>query len=1055
MGKTMKKILCSLLVVVICLTSAPLQGLVGLEWPEFNFSNCFGGKARANSGKCGENLTWHRDGDTLFISGNGEMTNYTSRYETPWKDLNYNVKSLIVEDGVTSISAYAFMSFYYLENIYIPTSVRKIREGAFLHTKWYNSQPDGVVYINDICYCYKGEPTENISITISSGTTYITPYAFSDMTSLTKIYIPYGVTEIGGFAFKGCENLEIIHIPNSVKRMGTYAFRECFGVKSVYFSGTLTEWYNISSNYGPDRPTYFAEQFYICNELVAGKIVIPKEIKQVSSCLSGYHQITDVILEEGVKELSGNAFQYCNNLTTMYIPKTVVEIGGNAFDGCYNFSDIFYAGTQEDWEKMIGDKKIYGSPNIHYNSTSTDEPEDQETEIVFDNGNNYYIYTGSSMLLHDENNFKISGLSAKMYSDNLTYEDVEWSCSDESILKITDSGGFYYREKGYHVLTLDVKALKLGTVTLTATASDGTTESCTVTVKGEDCYLEVESVNSSNSIPVDEILPLWVALYKNGKQTYEEKTFNLSFDNPGIFDVVFSNSNTNSEGAYFTLELKAKKEGVTNLTISDSETGAYITVLLTATPKMNVYYFNNVPSKEYQKGRQTNFYNYNGLCIDYFNYTQQNGYYYVNMNAYNSKHHYGVAVSYNSIGEIHDFEILEPYKEYKTTLTENIAELGYSIYDLGKLFGDKYYYTGDSISKHTHVQLEIPQNGYVVITNNCSENELAYLVNMIEYTTNVALSTVSASIGMSEKSALIKDLSKSIVKDLIESGLIQVVQTYASSLSKNISYKNINLNVAEFTEAMKKLDLDIVKIVTDAINLEFGISLAESVLWNILPTGKVIEMMFAFNDAQNIVAQADDFSKSYNAPLIVIYPPLNDDDAYTSNGVVVNPETELSPEYVLHSYIVAENNQVAIEADKVLNGLSEQYKLYNITLYKGGKEAQPNGKIKVMIPIPVGYDRNNIMVYWYKEDGTIESVSAKVEGDYATFVTEHLSYYALVEHSHTFDGSKCTSCGYDKADECGCNCHASGIKKFFFNFILFFQKLFKKNAVCDCGVAHY
>ncbi len=38
---------------------------------------------------------------------------------------------------------------------------------------------------------------------------------------------------------------------------------------------------------------------------------------------------------------------------------------------------------------------------------------------------------------------------------------------------------------------------------------------------------------------------------------------------------------------------------------------------------------------------------------------------------------------------------------------------------------------------------------------------------------------------------------------------------------------------------------------------------------------------------------------------------------------------------------------------------------------------------------------------------------------------------------------------------CSCNCHASGIKKFFFNFILFFQKIFKINAVCDCGVAHY
>lgn len=35
--KTCKKILCSLLVVVMCLTSAPLQGFVGIDWPEWSF----------------------------------------------------------------------------------------------------------------------------------------------------------------------------------------------------------------------------------------------------------------------------------------------------------------------------------------------------------------------------------------------------------------------------------------------------------------------------------------------------------------------------------------------------------------------------------------------------------------------------------------------------------------------------------------------------------------------------------------------------------------------------------------------------------------------------------------------------------------------------------------------------------------------------------------------------------------------------------------------------------------------------------------------------------
>ena len=56
---------------------------------------------------------------------------------------------------------------------------------------------------------------------------------------------------------------------------------------------------------------------------------------------------------------------------------------------------------------------------------------------------------------------------------------------------------------------------------------------------------------------------------------------------------------------------------------------------------------------------------------------------------------------------------------------------------------------------------------------------------------------------------------------------------------------------------------------------------------------------------------------------------------------------------------------------------------------------------------------------------------------------------------HNFDGSKCTNCDYDKADECGCNCHKGGISGFFFKIILFFQKIFKTNKTCSCGVNHY
>ncbi len=41
------------------------------------------------------------------------------------------------------------------------------------------------------------------------------------------------------------------------------------------------------------------------------------------------------------------------------------------------------------------------------------------------------------------------------------------------------------------------------------------------------------------------------------------------------------------------------------------------------------------------------------------------------------------------------------------------------------------------------------------------------------------------------------------------------------------------------------------------------------------------------------------------------------------------------------------------------------------------------------------------------------------------------------------------------SENCSCACHKKGIAKFFFKIGLFFQKIFKKNKVCKCGVWHY
>ena len=54
--------------------------------------------------------------------------------------------------------------------------------------------------------------------------------------------------------------------------------------------------------------------------------------------------------------------------------------------------------------------------------------------------------------------------------------------------------------------------------------------------------------------------------------------------------------------------------------------------------------------------------------------------------------------------------------------------------------------------------------------------------------------------------------------------------------------------------------------------------------------------------------------------------------------------------------------------------------------------------------------------------------------------------------NHSFNGSICSLCGYDAAEDCTHMCHKGGI---IWKFICFFLKLLKFNQKCTCGIAHY
>lgn len=66
------------------------------------------------------------------------------------------------------------------------------------------------------------------------------------------------------------------------------------------------------------------------------------------------------------------AFSGCSSLTTIEIPKSTKNIGDLAFSGCDSLTDIYYGGTETEWNQIsMEDSGISSSVTVHYNSEPT------------------------------------------------------------------------------------------------------------------------------------------------------------------------------------------------------------------------------------------------------------------------------------------------------------------------------------------------------------------------------------------------------------------------------------------------------------------------------------------------------------------------------------------------------------------------------------------------------------------------------------------------------------------------------------------------------------
>ena len=225
-----------------------------------------------------------------------------------------SLESITLPNSIKYIGDRAFSNCTALERITLPDNIEYIGKGAFENTAYYNNynnweQPNGeVLYIGNHLIEANFVTGE---YAVREGTITIAVEAFYGCKGLTGITIPDGVKTIRDRAFEYCTALADISIPDSVNLIGSDVFYD--------------------TAYCTDENNWEDGALYIGNHLI-----------DVDNDFAGAFTVRDgtVTIAAGSSNGGGNAFAWCQSLTSVTLPDSIKSIGSGAFYGCTSLKEI-------------------------------------------------------------------------------------------------------------------------------------------------------------------------------------------------------------------------------------------------------------------------------------------------------------------------------------------------------------------------------------------------------------------------------------------------------------------------------------------------------------------------------------------------------------------------------------------------------------------------------------------------------------------------------------------------------------------------------------------
>ncbi|MEE0038212.1 MAG: leucine-rich repeat protein, partial [Lachnospiraceae bacterium] len=450
----------------------------------------------------GDNITWTYDAGTLRFSGKGDMNNILngSRGErAPWYNSDYrdSITNIVIEEGITSVGSWAFISLVNVTTVTIPSTVTVIQPHAFQNCQGIKCMnlPNGLTAIGTNAFLFM-DSCEEFKIDDKSDGTHPAFYTedgvlFNNKTLITypqgnkrtSYRVPYGIEEISFSGFQNTPNLINVYIPETMTKVNSCMFsnerpRSVYmnNPIKIYFCATTKDMNMVSGVFEclPGNSRIYVKQQEICDKINNGNTIILEtgsyygnegdvkaEVYQQTETYSAYEALKKTYANNTYRLKSGRTtlFRYeaadaptatdttawtSSNTDIANSPDGMGYITGGTKPGTATITV-----TREDGKESFSFTVVNVVPTT---STEIYHQADGKQQVL---GNSLCIHTGKSDTVSLQT---VPGLTTGLTNG------VTWSVSDPSKVSVKAEGD--YHEKA----TLYRKAA--GDVTVTATMED-------------------------------------------------------------------------------------------------------------------------------------------------------------------------------------------------------------------------------------------------------------------------------------------------------------------------------------------------------------------------------------------------------------------------------------------------------------------------------------------------------------------------------------------------------------------------------------------------------